>query len=447
MTTFTNNKLRRLLKFYIGGGWGKETPYEDFVEGAWVIRGTDIPAASEGTYSKVPFRFHKRSNLEKRLLTDGDIVIEVSGGSKGQPVGRTALIDQSMLSNFGGKLICASFCKLMRPNDNIVDSGFLYYYLQDIYKNGVIDVYQVQSTGISNLQFESFIDEYDFSCPPLPAQRKIASFLSACDKLIENNNRRIKILEEMALAIYKEWFVHFRFPGHENVRKVDSVLGQIPQGWEVKSIRDCVHKYIGGGWGKEEPEGNYLTPAYVIRGTDIPNARGLTVNKCPLRYHSRSNLQSRLLENSDIVMEVSGGSRDQPTGRILQVTRDLLDAFGNGVICASFCKRMTVNRKTIVPELLVAHLNRIYADGSITQYEVQSTGIKNFKFEHFLDAEKLALPDDPNLQQQFRSLILPMIVQAQSLGTKNQNLRKTRDLLLPRLISGRLDVEELDMAG
>ena len=79
----------------------------------------------------------------------------------------------------------------------------------------------------------------DVPLPPLPTQRKIASILSAYDDLIENNTRRIAILEEMAQAIYREWFVNFRFPGHENVKLVDSPLGQIPEGWEATHVGDC----------------------------------------------------------------------------------------------------------------------------------------------------------------------------------------------------------------
>ncbi|HEX3036481.1 MAG TPA: restriction endonuclease subunit S [Thermodesulfobacteriota bacterium] len=76
--------------------------------------------------------------------------------------------------------------------------------------------------------------------PPIDTQRKIASILSAYDDLIENNTRRIQILEEMAQVIYKEWFIHFRFPGHEKVKMVESELGVIPEGWEVKRFSDIV---------------------------------------------------------------------------------------------------------------------------------------------------------------------------------------------------------------
>jgi len=78
--------------------------------------------------------------------------------------------------------------------------------------------------------------------PPLPTQRKIADILSAYDDLIENNTRRIAILEEMAQQLYQEWFVHFRYPGHENVPLVDSELGPIPEGWEVKRLGDIARE-------------------------------------------------------------------------------------------------------------------------------------------------------------------------------------------------------------
>ena len=146
--------------------------------------------------------------------------------------------------------------------------------------------------------------------PRLPTQRKIAAVLSAYDDLIENNTRRIKILEEMASAIYREWFVEFRFPGHEQVEMVESELGLIPQGWEVKKVEEFVVDHIGGGWGKEDNDSKHIVPAYVIRGTDFSEVRHLAIDTCPLRYHTQSNFKSRELKPNDIVMEISGGSKE-----------------------------------------------------------------------------------------------------------------------------------------
>jgi type I restriction enzyme S subunit len=88
--------------------------------------------------------------------------------------------------------------------------------------------------------------------PPLHTQRRIASILSAYDELIENNQRRIRILEEMARILYREWFVHFRYPGHESVQLTDSSLGQIPQGWEVKKLCEILELNYGKALKKED---------------------------------------------------------------------------------------------------------------------------------------------------------------------------------------------------
>ena len=101
---------------------------------------------------------------------------------------------------------------------------------------------------------QEIISRIPLSFPPLPTQHKIASILSAYDDLIENNTRRIQILEEMAQMIYREWFVHFRFPGHEQVRMVDSEIGRIPEGWEVKGIGEVVETLGGGTPSTQKPE-------------------------------------------------------------------------------------------------------------------------------------------------------------------------------------------------
>ena len=96
--------------------------------------------------------------------------------------------------------------------------------------------------------------KFEVTIPPLPAQRRIAGILSAYDELIENSQRRIRILEAMARALYREWFVHFRFPGHENHPRVPSPLGEIPEGWEVKQLGDVSPTHNAA----QSPEGSEL---------------------------------------------------------------------------------------------------------------------------------------------------------------------------------------------
>ncbi|WP_375470152.1 restriction endonuclease subunit S [uncultured Nostoc sp.] len=110
------------------------------------------------------------------------------------------------------------------------DEKFAYYFLQTLH----LEQYDCGSANPTLNR--NYIHELPISYPPLPTQKKIAGILSAYDDLIENNTRRIKILEEMAQTLYHEWFVKFRFPGHEHTKMVDSELGLIPEGWEVTTL-------------------------------------------------------------------------------------------------------------------------------------------------------------------------------------------------------------------
>jgi type I restriction enzyme S subunit len=89
------------------------------------------------------------------------------------------------------------------------------------------------------------LDTLEVEVPPLPVQRRIAGILSAYDELMENSQRRIRLLEGMARALYREWFVHFRFPGHEKLQRVASPLGDIPKGWEVRKLKDACDLTMG----------------------------------------------------------------------------------------------------------------------------------------------------------------------------------------------------------
>jgi len=332
---------------------------------------------------------------------------------------------------------------VFRAKKDISDQDYIFYlaYSDIIRKPAEKSMYGASGRQRADL---NAVKNIEIASIPLPTQRKIASILSTYDELIENNTRRIKILEEMAQRIYREWFVDFRFPGHEKVRFIDSELGRIPEGWEVKKIGEVIQYYIGGGWGKERLEGKYSVEAYVIRGTDIPNVRRNNTSSCPLRFHTLSNFKNRKIKEGDIIFEVSGGSKDQPVGRSLLVNQKLFENFSKPVICASFCKLMRVNQDIISPEIFYLKLVAIYEDRSIRKYQVQSTGISNFKFEYFLNNETIVCPIDA-VQKEFSEIVGPFFDEMSLLGQKNMKLRETRDLLLPKLISGEIDVSKMDI--
>lgn len=332
-----------------------------------------------------------------------------------------------------GRGLCALRSKLN-------NGRFLYYLLKG--NNNYITSFG--SGAVYEAINKDSVENLVFNIPDELTQQKISSILSAYDDLIENNTRRIQILEEMAQRIYKEWFVDFRFPGHEKIKFIDSELGKIPEGWMVKKIEDILEYYIGGGWGKGSEETKHIIPAYVIRGTDIPNVRRGNIVSCPLRYHTELNFRSRELQKGDIIFEVSGGSKDQPVGRALLINEFTLRAFNKPVICASFCKLMRVDHHIISPELLYLKLLETYENKSIYKYQVQSTGISNFKFEYFINSETILVPSKM-VKEKFIEIVEPIFNAITLYGQKNMKLIETRDLLLPKLISGELDVSDLDI--
>ena len=296
--------------------------------------------------------------------------------------------------------------------------------------------------------------------PDVDGQRRIGAILSAYDELMENSQRRIRLLEAMARALYREWFVHFRFPGHEmssspagrgggegRAKLVTSPLGEIPQGWEVKPLESLMVDHIGGGWGKETADEDHTESAWVIRGTDIPDARSSRVIDVPHRFHTVSNLRTRRLQAGDVLFEVSGGSKGQPVGRTLLLTPQLLSAFGDeSVICASFCKRVRPDAAGYGSELLYLSFVEGYESGEIEQFQVQSTGISNFKWKEYIAKTERVIPPEP-LRVRFRERVAPLFSQIATLGLEIQNLRRTRDLLLPRLLSGQVELAEREVSA
>jgi type I restriction enzyme S subunit len=278
------------------------------------------------------------------------------------------------------------------------------------------------------------IQKFKIRIPQVSEQNSIVAILNSYTRLIDLNNDRCKNLESECSELFKEWFVRMRFPGSKAV----TFEKGIPIDWEVKSIGCVVNYHIGGGWGSDVQDKIFSTSGYVIRGTDLPNIKSGIANLEVLRYHKLSNIKSRELQEGDIIFETAGGSEGQPLGRTCYITQEILDAYGDKAIAASFCKQI---RTTSIPSMYLYYfLNYLWDTGMIETYQVQSTGISNFQFEPFLKFQQIILPDK-NLMQKFHDIVLPMHKQIATLGTQNTKLREIRDRLLPRLISGKLQVK------
>jgi type I restriction enzyme S subunit len=368
--------------------------------------------------------------LRRYTVNEGDLCLTIVGANVGEIGVVPAHLSGANLTENAVKIV----------TNGKANQGFLKYALLT---DDALKQMKLLAGGAAQPKLGIYkVETIEFPFPPLPVQARIAGILSAYDDLIENSQRRIRVLEEMARSLYREWFVHFRFPGHENHRRVPSPLGDIPEGWEVKPLESLMVDHIGGGWGKDVADEDHTEPAWVIRGTDIPDARSSRVTDVPYRFHTVSNLRTRRLQPGDILFEVSGGSKGQPVGRALLVTSQLLSALGDeSAICASFCKRVRPDAADYGSELLYLSFVEGYESGEIEQFQVQSTGISNFKWTEYIGKTERVIPPPP-LRVSFRGRVAPLFSQIATLGLQIQNLRRTRDLLLPRLMSGEVNVGE-----
>lgn len=347
------------------------------------------------------------------------------------PIGYVALAANPICTNQGFKSIVC--------DEKQVVPLYLYYYMK-----ANLDYIKLFGTGatfpeisgktMGKIKVEIF--------KSLDVQHRIASILSTYDTLIENNTKRIRLLEKMAENIYKEWFVRFRFPGHENVEMENSKYGKLPKTFEIVKMNEVFDYYIGGGWGEEERSEGFPEEASVIRGADFPNIWYYDVSSCPKRYHKAKNYKARQLEGGDIIMEISGGTSEQPVGRTVLVTEDLLERFPNKrLICASFCKLIRLKKDVVSPYYFYYWMKFLYDTRIIDRFQLQSTGIINFKFEPFLRRGDVVLPPK-EVMLAFEKQVSLCHKEMNQLAKQNSLLARQRDLLLPRLMSGKLEVKE-----
>lgn len=195
--------VRQLLEFAIGGGWGSETEEPGSVQ-VGVIRGADFPSVDVGDVSDLPMRYETAERVRARALRDGDIVLEISGGTKDRPTGRTVYVSRQLLSRSDAPLIPASFCRLVRVDRKKAVPRYVYYWLQAMYAAGRTWSYQHRSTGIANFQFDYFLDAERVRLPSIGEQKTIVEVLGALDDKIGNCRHAIELASRLSLVLYDE---------------------------------------------------------------------------------------------------------------------------------------------------------------------------------------------------------------------------------------------------
>lgn len=385
------------------------------------------------------------SELSNVTIAPKDVLLNITGDS----VARCCQVPYDILPARVNQHVA-----VIRTKPEILDSKYLRYTL--ISHELQSHLLTLASAGATrNALTKGMIENLEIPLPPLPIQKAIAHILGTLDDRIELCLRMNETLEAMARALFKDWFIDFgpvraKMEGREPPglspeiaalfpsKLVDSELGEIPENWQRVPFGELLKNSIGGDWGTDTPDEVNIIPVYIIRGTDFPTIKAGGIGKVPLRYTSMKKLSSRQLVEGDIIVEVSGGSPTQPTGRSLFITKEILERFPNAVECASFCRRfhpIDEIRGTIAYQ----HINHLYALGGTWEYQNQSTGIANFQTTRFLDSELVIWPN-PEIARCFNDFMSDLL-KKQAEFTISQ-LETLRDTLLPKLLSGDLSIPE-----
>ena len=362
---------------------------------------------------------------EKYHVRGGDILISLTGSHITQPnsvVGRVALLRDAsvhgLLYQLAGKIIIR--------NNNVTDSQFLFYVLRDPKRMREIATMAHGAASQANVSPRQ-VESLNVYIPPVAVQRKIGNILSAYDDLIENNTRRIKILEQMTQMLYREWFVNFRFPGHEKVKMADTPFGKIPDSWKMAAL-DCLCKRI--------TDGSHWSPTSVEVGCPMASSKdmhrwGLDLSRC------------RKISEEDYESLVRNDCR--PLAGDVLITKD-------GANYLKYCFAVERDMDVVLLSSVAmlrpdpSQLSSHYLSFSLTNPEtkarlsgrVSGVAIPRIVLKDFREF-KIAVPSR-DIQMEFDRVIEPLVLLCRRLVRANENLRTTRDLLLPKLVSGEIEI-------
>lgn len=270
--------------------------------------------------------------------------------------------------------------------------------------------------------------------PDLGVQHRIASILSAYDNLIENNTRRIVILEEMVRRLYEEWFIRFRFPGHEIVRMVESRLGLVPEGWRPRCISELVIVHRGRSYkGTELAEEG---------GRPFVNLKCMTrdggYRASGLKRYTGVFKESHTVRAGEMVMAITDMTQERRiVARVGRVSRMDMDF---GVISMDLVRIATRGE---IPESYLYAMFRWSRFADEVKQHANGANVLHLLPSRIEEYQFVCPP--PEIAHYFGKEVTPMISLCDSLGQINLNLRATRDLLIPKLISGEIDVSILPM--
>ena len=301
---------------------------------------------------------------------------------------------------------------------------YVYFYMTSSFFQAELDGRATGTTVVGLRQPELL--KCKIFAPDYQEQKRIADTLWCLEQKINNNEAINNNLEQQAQAIFKEWFIDN--PENEN--------------WSNGTFSELIQSTLSGDWGKEAPTGNNTEKVYCVRGADIPEVKAGNKGKMPTRYILPKNYASKKLTAGDIVVEISGGSPTQSTGRCTAISESLLNRYDSGMVCTNFCR--AIKPLSGYSMFIYYYWQYLYDKGVFFSYENGTTGIKNLDISGFLGTEPIVIPPKEKVLA-FDDYCQTVFDRIFANGKESEQLSQLRDTLLPKLMSGEIDVSDIDL--
>ncbi len=253
--------------------------------------------------------------------------------------------------------------------------------------------------------------------PEIGKQRKVVETYKIVERRIELKRRINDNLVEAANTLFNKFFI----------------ANEEKKTWEEGSFSQMLIDTVGGDWGQETRSGNYVCEVSCIRGTDIPALNLGSISDAPARYILEKNFNTKKICSNNMVVEISGGSPVQSTGRIALVPEQILTYRGSNIICSNFCRVLKVNKDYLY--FFLQNWLYLYRNGVMFNYENSSTGLKNFNLNVFTEEHTILIPPK-ELSIKFNTLIEPIYKEIFNIGFEIEHLQSTLEHILPRIMWG-----------
>lgn len=388
----------------------------------------------KGSYSYEDLAVTESSEEEIRefKLYPGDFLINVRNSR--EIVGKSCVIDTIPEGTIFNHML------VRIEHKEGIPSEYVNAWLNTEYVKRFIDGIKTGTTTIIAL--------YQADLYRIPILIPTDAHLRYCTELIRKIERKKRINQEISILIKKHimllfeyWFIQFEFPNNEGKPYRSSggemvfneiLEKEIPEGWDVYPLENCIDKYISGDWGKDVPSGNHKNEVSCIRGTDIETMVGL-----PQRYILNAN-SNKLLEKNNMVIEISGGSPIQATGRSVLISEGMLNRNKRKLICSNFCQCITFKDESMSAYFYYLW-NEIYDSGNMFNYEGKTSGIKNLQFDALLANYWYFAPE--KLRSTFYTFVDRCNDLVDNAVIENKKLDEVKEKMYPILLNGQVVIK------